>query len=254
MKKISSLVALLLILSNSYGQTNTFPPSGNTGIGTLAPQSSLHIKNVDGSANYPSVTSKGDVMQFFEAYNNSLEIGVAGALNTRRSWILSRHADTGKYGKYYSTLHLQPDIGNKSSYIGVAIGFTADTQLGVGTHLAVNGNVGIGTNSPGAKLHVKGNILASSIKVEAQTADFVFDNDYKLRELNQLKLFIEKNKHLPDIPGARQMKECGVDLAQMNKLLLQKIEELTLYQLQLLNRIEKLEEHYRRQTDNSTTE
>jgi len=95
-----------------------------------------------------------------------------------------------------------------------------------------SGNVGIGT-SPSAKLDVAGTIKATEIKVEAQTADFVFEPDYKLRPLDEVEIFVKENKHLPEIPSAKQMEADGVNVAEMNKLLLQKVEELTLYSIQL---------------------
>ncbi|MFT3737530.1 MAG: hypothetical protein QM786_02110 [Breznakibacter sp.] len=109
------------------------------------------------------------------------------------------------------------------------------------------GNVGIGTPSPNCKLDVAGTIRATEIKVEAQTADFVFDENYSLRDLKDVESFIQAHKHLPDIPSASQMEADGVNLAGMNKLLLQKIEELTLYVIELKKEVEFLKQ------ENSTT-
>lgn len=92
--------------------------------------------------------------------------------------------------------------------------------------------IGIGTTSPKSELHVEGTILAREIKVEAQTADFVFEEDYYLRPLEEVESFILENKHLPEIPNAAQMEADGTNLAEMNKLLLMKIEELTLYMIE----------------------
>ena len=79
---------------------------------------------------------------------------------------------------------------------------------------------------------VTGALFASEVQVKAQTADFVFEPDYQLRSLDEVESFILDNKHLPDIPSAAHMEAKGVDLAEMNKLLLMKIEELTLYAIE----------------------
>jgi hypothetical protein len=74
--------------------------------------------------------------------------------------------------------------------------------------------------------------------------DFVFDNNYRLMPLNELKSYLEANKHLPGIPSEKEVQENDIDLAKMNKLLLQKVEELTLYILQQQEEIEKLKSKY----------
>ena len=89
---------------------------------------------------------------------------------------------------------------------------------------------------------VDGTIKATEIKVEAQTADFVFEEDYQLKPLAEVEQFIQTNNHLPDIPSAREMKEDGVGLAEMNKLLLQKVEELTLYTIEQSKRLSEKDE------------
>ena len=91
-----------------------------------------------------------------------------------------------------------------------------------------------------SNLDVKGIVSASEIKVEAQTADFVFEEDYPLKSLKEVEQFIITNKHLPDIPSAKQMEKDGVGLAEMNKLLLQKVEELTLYVIEQQKEIVQL--------------
>ncbi|MCG2617753.1 DUF3450 domain-containing protein [Terrimonas sp. NA20] len=93
-------------------------------------------------------------------------------------------------------------------------------------------NVGIGTMDPkGYKLAVAGNMIAEKIKVKAYAnwPDYVFDSSYILPSLKDVESFILKNKHLPGIPSAGSMRENGIDLADNQAALLQKIEELTLY-------------------------
>ncbi|MCD4698325.1 MAG: hypothetical protein K8S16_19025 [Bacteroidales bacterium] len=101
-----------------------------------------------------------------------------------------------------------------------------------------NGNVGIGTpniENATAKLTVKGNILAKEVKVriDAGGADFVFDDNYKLPGLDYIEDFINKNNHLPEIPSADEMSEKGINVGELQIKLLQKIEELTLYVIEL---------------------
>ena len=71
--------------------------------------------------------------------------------------------------------------------------------------------------------------------------DYVFADDYQLMTFAELKHFIETKKHLPNIPSALEYEQNGVDLGEMNRLLLEKVEELTLYMLQLEERLKAVE-------------
>jgi hypothetical protein len=108
------------------------------------------------------------------------------------------------------------------------------------------GNVGIGTTNPQAKLAVKGTVLALKVKVSPATngtdwPDYVFKKNYKLRSLNSLEAFIKTNHHLPDVASAKEVEKDGLDLANTQAVLLKKIEELTLYVIELNKKIAKLE-------------
>ncbi|WP_202912428.1 hypothetical protein [Sphingobacterium olei] len=92
------------------------------------------------------------------------------------------------------------------------------------------GNVGIGANATSDKLAVNGNIRAKEIKVEtANWPDYVFSEEYELMPLSAIEQYIRDNGHLPEIPKATQVEKDGLSLGEMNKLLLKKIEELTLH-------------------------
>ena len=100
-----------------------------------------------------------------------------------------------------------------------------------------NGDVGIGTEATvnGYKLTVNGGIYALDLRIRpdlSNTADYVFEPDYPLMSLQDVKTIIQTKKHLPGVPSAKEMVENGVSIAEMNATLLQKIEELTLYVIQ----------------------
>lgn len=97
------------------------------------------------------------------------------------------------------------------------------------------GNVGIGTTTPDSKLTVKGNIHAEEVKVDLSVPgpDYVFKENYDLRSLEEVQNYIKEHGHLPNIPSAKEMETNGIQLGKMNMRLLEKIEELTLYVIQL---------------------
>lgn len=109
-----------------------------------------------------------------------------------------------------------------------------------------DGNVGIGVTNPLQKLVVDGIICAKEVRVSLDGApcwsDFVFNEDYKLMPLEKLEAEILKNKHLPGIPSSEEVIENGIELGEMQAKLLQKIEELTLYMIDLKKDNEKLQD------------
>ena len=87
------------------------------------------------------------------------------------------------------------------------------------------------------------NIKSKQLTLEIENvADYVFDEDYKLNSLEEVESFVKENKHLPGIPSAKVLEEQGVNVAEMSNLLLQKIEELTLYIIDLKKENEELKE------------
>ena len=113
-----------------------------------------------------------------------------------------------------------------------------------GIFVAQNGNVriGAGTASPTKTLEVNGTIRSKEVLVEvANWSDFVFDKDYDLRTLKEVESYIKENGHLPDVPSAEEVKTNGVEVGEMNAILLQKIEELTLYIIELEKKIDEFD-------------
>jgi hypothetical protein len=74
-------------------------------------------------------------------------------------------------------------------------------------------------------------------------ADYVFDKKYYLRPLDEVEKFIQQNHHLPDLPSASTVAKEGIDVAEMQSKLLSKIEELTLYVIELKKEVEILKKN-----------
>jgi len=213
--KYIHLVNLLLFISTiAFSQTkildenNNKTPityyNGNIGIGTTNPDATLHIKG-------------GIAIQ-----NPHLSYDTSGNAGERAGIIFGTNNDTNNSMFWISS---DAEVGDRLN-IGCGAGYN-DSQSNI--TMLWNGFLGIGTRSPTCKLEVAGTIKAEEILVEAKTADFVFDENYKLRSLVETEKYIKANRHLPDIPSAEKFEKSGINLAEMNKLLLQKIEELTLY-------------------------
>jgi hypothetical protein len=98
-------------------------------------------------------------------------------------------------------------------------------------------------DTQGYKLAVNGGILCEVIKVmgDVPNSDFVFNEDYKLKSLAEIEAFVKSNKHLPEIPSADDFKKNGYKVGEMDDMLLRKVEELTLYVIELNKKVGALE-------------
>ena len=183
-----------------YGQTNTFPTSGNVGIGTTTPNTKLEILGgTDWTSNHWKKSLKLNSSQAIQWSSTSGYFGI-GATDPEGLYFFSTTVD---------------DNTAPAKYVMV---------------MKNNGNIGVGTINPNEKLSVNGNIRAHEIKVETTNwPDYVFAKDYNLPSLTETEKHIQENGHLQGIPSAEEVKANGVDLGEMNAKLLKKIEELTLY-------------------------
>ncbi|MGW9686765.1 hypothetical protein [Flagellimonas sp. 2504JD1-5] len=176
---------------------NHFPsllPNGNMGIGTNAPLVPLEIRQAE--------DPNSDQALVISEPNNSQKIYLHLADNT-----------SGEYGFFR--------LGDNTMF------------RGNGQPSSIAGSLSIGTTiHDGYKLAVKGKIRAEEIKVETGWADYVFKEGYDLPTLEEVEKHIKEKGHLINIPSAKEVEKNGIQLGEMNKLLLEKIEELTLYTLQ----------------------
>lgn len=228
MKKLSGLFALIIIMfvigdmtiaQNVWDKSNvpTTTVNGSVGIGTTNPRNRL------------------DVNGNIQISNSSIPMGLITEVRGTTP-LLNMSVNFREPNK-------------NSSYRGAA--FRIDSRGGVYTlfqwlsrsagsvdetvimTLTESGKLGIGTNNPTHELTVKGTVKAEELILNPVGADFVFEDDYQLRSLKEVDGYIQKNKHLPDIPSAEEMKKNGAGVAEFQTRLLQKVEELTLYLIEL---------------------
>jgi hypothetical protein len=103
------------------------------------------------------------------------------------------------------------------------------------------GNLGIGTTNPTEKLSINGNVKCKQVEVSLTGwSDFVFEKNYALMPLSEVEKYINKHGHLPGVPSEEEVVSNGNNLGEMDAILLQKIEELTLYVIELKKENERL--------------
>lgn len=238
--------------------------TGRLGIGTTLPENMLHV---EGQA---KITDRIDLGEYLS--------GISTGLNLFDRTINFNYDNSGLFGAIsYKTAEgntspnqtryfIMFNVENNNSYPiftnrtpnGKLVFKTGTTNGGSEIERLVmeggngttntyfnNTNVGIGTDyiPSGYKLAVNGDIIAErvTIKLKASWPDYVFADNYELKPLTEVKAFIQENSHLPEVPSAKEVEENGVDLGDMDAVLLKKIEEMTLYIIQLEERISELE-------------
>lgn len=226
--------------------TTTTAPGGNTFYGYYAGSTSSGNRN----------TYIGERTGFFSGGNDNVHLGWragTGAIGNRNVLIgnNSGNEERGHMGSGNVFIGHNSGFSESESNNKLVIGNDETVQLIWGDFaqnlLKLNGKVGIGygfgnfpttagsVNVSNYNLFVKGGILTEEVRVNLQSAwaDYVFDKNYNLKTLEEVETFINQNKHLPNMPSAKQVKEEGIELGEMIKMQQEKIEELTLYLLQL---------------------
>ncbi|MFC1616719.1 hypothetical protein ACFL2K_00705 [Candidatus Margulisiibacteriota bacterium] len=130
------------------------------------------------------------------------------------------------------------NLGANTNFKIFTNGITAEHER---LRVTNEGNVGIGTTEPTEKLDVAGTIKATEFKAPLDNwADYVFEPGYKLMPLEKLEKFTKKKKHLPGIPSEKQLKKKGLSIGKIQKMQMEKIEELVLYVIELNNENKEL--------------
>ncbi len=219
---------------------NQFPLTGNVGIGTKKPQAPIEIKKNAGDTrkknvllqlsnswspngqNEPSIMfSNGDDSDPANVSYWTVGARVSGdkTLNTPQS---------------FKVCFKQPGVDVDQEYFSIN---------------SYQGKVKIGNVNDlldGYKLFVAEGILTEKVKVAVAGSedwyDNVFETSYKRMTLQDLDSFIKKYKHLPDVPTTETVLKDGIDLGKMNGLLLKKIEELTLYVIDIKKELDQTKE------------
>lgn len=223
----------------------TLTPSGNFGLGTTSPSSRLHVNGdaliegdtrVDGRFTASSRTCIGSdcqVLTIGKAHTDGMNAGTAylgfNAQASGTTW--TSQSDGTDNGGAVIWANIFGDIlfaNIPSTNINSSQTITED---------ALRSHINL-------RLGADGTLMAKEIKVTLTGwPDYVFDKGYNLMPLTETEQYIEANGHLPNVPSAAEVEADGMSVGEMNKVLLQKVEELTLYVIELQKQIDELKQN-----------
>lgn len=235
--------------SPSFGKLTVETPNNSYGITQLSPEGNILSTRIGGTSagigtfsntNMRLYCNSGSAMLIAAGTGN---VGIGTDNPTEKLTVQTLNNS-------YGISHLGEGGNILSTRIGgtsAGIGTFSNTNMRIFCNstsamliAAATGNVGIGTDNPTYKLSVNGNIRSKEVVVEIGWADYVFDKEYKLRSLPEVENYIKEHNHLPGIPSAKEIETNGLQLGDTQKKMMEKIEELTLYIIEMKKEIELL--------------
>lgn len=213
-----SLIVVSLTAQYDIGsQGAAYLNGGNFGVGTQNPEADIHVKRSAGTAEF-----------MVEKENKAWVMTIVGSAGGGMYWPKDKRLS-------FVPVASPDNLARESQHCMFFYGQSTDHP----------GQLVLGLEAPvdDSKFTVNGRIRSEEVQVvnDVEAPDYVFASDYQLRSLDEVENFITENKHLPEIPSAAEFCENGVKLGEMSFDLLKKVEELTLYVIQLNKKIEALE-------------
>lgn len=213
-------------LTNTVAPTMTFTQPGNIGIGFTNPDFKFQVGGFTSISDNPGVhdPSRYGLLQLIRPADQ-------GDDKFHISFIRGGNAICG--------MGFARNSNNFGIWAYPAQGTGSDPVIGITPDLFV----GIGTGAPTCKLHVAGNARADAFFTPSHTyADYVFNADYDLPSLQDVKAYIQQNHHLPEVPTEEEVKKTGINLGEQSVILLKKVEELTLYTIDQNEKMQLLQQ------------
>jgi len=251
MKKIITVLALGCFATTGFSQAITGAGTGSGPTGYVPRfnstsniiNSSIHLNGVNVGIGTTGATS---ALQILTGATNG---GIRVDQNSPTSASALNLSNIGAGGRNWSVW--STGTGN----VGGIGNFVINDNTAAKVRLLINSSGGVLIGDPAAvtmpigyNLYVQNGILTEKVKVALTTsptdwADYVFDKNYKLKTLDEVNVYIKENKHLPGVPSTQELRDQGgIDLGKMDAKLMEKIEELTLYTIQLNEENKKLAE------------
>jgi hypothetical protein len=264
---IGTTDAQRIVFKTNNTEKATVLSTGFVGIGTSAPTEKLHLFGEnpvmllegDGNSYYPRLQIKslagdgwidnygpsssyhGMFLNTKSSQNVTVGIGAStsGSLAIGDPSLVTFRvvAEATQTNDIFKVLKNTAPLGNYTELTALTVNKDGKVLIGDMT--------GINLNSPTFthKLAVNGSAIFTKavVKLTTNWPDFVFEPTYNLPSLNEIEKYINKNKHLPDVPSAEEVKEKGIDLGDNQAILLKKVEELTLYIIDQDKKIIKLQ-------------